>query len=52
MTTTTCCLECGSRPSEERPALLWSMSVREGHRAWTCSPCTRRHLHAIETVAL
>jgi hypothetical protein len=49
MTPTTCCICCGHRPSVDRPIVLWSMSVREGRRGYTCSPCVRSALPGIET---
>jgi hypothetical protein len=49
MTSTTCCLSCGHRPSRHRPTVLWSMSVRDGLRRYTCSVCVRSALPGIES---
>lgn len=47
------CSTCGSHPSSDRPAFTFSATRSLGANGpglrWNCAPCSREHLHAIET---
>jgi hypothetical protein len=49
MSPTTSCTSCGRIPSPERPGLLWSLAVENGHRSYSCGPCVRDDLPMIES---
>lgn len=41
------CSQCG-RQGEGTALLTWSSAVGPRGTTWTCEPCTRRHLRAME----
>ena len=41
------CSQCGRR-GDGAALLTWSSAVGPRGTTWTCEPCTRRHLRAME----